>query len=80
MKKPKVHIEEFDDVLFDWASDVHVPDPEGKLLELGTVIRINNQLIALKPLTTDQLNLLEEVFSKALQYERTSRKQSNNNS
>jgi len=73
MKRQKVHVEEFDEALFDWVANAHIPGPDGKILKLGTVIRVNNQLIAISPLTTEQLDKLEDILTQALAHERAIR-------
>lgn len=70
MSKPKVHVEELPEPLFDWVKDVNIPDPTTqKLLYLGTTIKVNNQLIALDPLTCVELEDLRDVVNAAVEYE-----------
>jgi len=70
MSKDKVFVEQFDDVLIDWAKDLYAPDPTGKgYIFLGTVVRINNQLIALDPLSDSQIKTLKEVVNRACDHE-----------
>jgi hypothetical protein len=82
MKKQKVKVEQFDDVLIAWDRDINIPDPtqDGELLYLGTIIRINNQLIALEPFTDEQLDTLEEVVTDAIRFEREKRSKSDKKS
>jgi len=73
--KTKVHVEEFDDVLFTWERDLYAADPTGgDPLYLGTTIRINNQIIALEPLTDKNIETLREAVNEACDHELEARR------
>lgn len=83
MKKDKnnnIEVEKFTDCLIDWATEIIVPGPSGEYILLHTLIRINNQIIALDPYTDDELSKLEEVVNKAITNERARRKSENTDS
>lgn len=78
--KKTVKVEEFPDTLIAWVKDTFVTGPTGEKLLLNTVVRINNQLIALDPYSDSDLNKLQEVVNEAVEHEKSRRKSSSNNS
>ena len=73
MNKTSVNVEQFKDVEIDWAKDVFAPGPDGSVVQINTIIRINSTLTALDPLTDKQLDKLERVVTEAIANERSRR-------
>lgn len=62
------------DLEFDWYdSTTKFLDSDGKMLEAGTVVRLNNNIIFLKTLSIQQLEQLKTSVLKAVEHELSKR-------
>jgi len=61
---------EIHEVTFDWYdSNTFVYDPSGQLIEAGTVLKLSQNIIFLKPLTKEQLLEFKNIVNLALDHE-----------
>jgi len=73
----EVKVEQFDEALIDWAKNVYIRGEFDDLVHLGTVIRINNNIVVLQGYTDQQLDLLVNVVSNAVRCEKSLREKKN---
>ena len=63
------------DMPFDWLeSTTQIIDPEGNLIEAGTCLRLNDNILFLKSFSNEQLMLLSRVVKQAVDHELNKRK------